>query len=92
MRRSTALMLAGLALLAVSAGFVASSSPDGLERVAEDLGFADRAAPPHAAPLPDYAVPGLSPGLSAPLAGLIGTLAVGGLAWGLGRGLTRARS
>ncbi|MEU6742654.1 energy-coupling factor ABC transporter permease [Streptosporangium sandarakinum] len=74
---------AAIALTAVLAGgvsFYASASPDGLERVAEDKGFADRATD-HALgdqPLADYGEQG---GLPVGVAGLIGagvTLAVGG--------------
>ncbi|MEU9833657.1 energy-coupling factor ABC transporter permease [Streptosporangium sp. NPDC048047] len=74
---------AAIALTAVLAGgvsFYASASPDGLERVAEDKGFADRATD-HALgdqPLADYGEQG---GLPVGVAGLLGagvTLAVGG--------------
>ncbi|MGV9770715.1 energy-coupling factor ABC transporter permease [Streptosporangium sp. NPDC003464] len=68
------------ALLAGIVSFYASSSPDGLERVAEDKGFSSRAAD-HALgeqPLADYGDVG---GIPVGVAGLIGvgaTLAVGG--------------
>lgn len=74
--------------VAATAPFVASSSPDGLERVALDLGFADRAAAPAPAPMPDYEVQGAGP-LSGPLAGLVGVAAVAGLALGVGALLQR---
>ncbi|GAA5073707.1 cobalt/nickel transport system permease protein [Thermocatellispora tengchongensis] len=76
-------LLAGIvvtALLAGIASFYASSSPDGLERVAEDKGFG-AVATDHALgeqPLADY---GESGGIPVGVAGLIGvgvTLAVGG--------------
>ena len=55
----------------------ASGLPDGLERVAENLGFLERAHQEGAAraPLPDYAVRGLAcEGLSSSLAGVAGTV------------------
>lgn len=58
-----------VALLAV--GF-ASSHPDGLERVAETLGFASHATAPLSAPFPDYQLPSQPNSLS-PLTGQAGT-------------------
>ena len=82
--------LAGLAVAASLALFLspwASSSPDGLEKVAEDKGFIDEADPAwEGSPVPDYAVPGLEedhPALATGLAGLAGTIAIFLLAWGL---------
>lgn len=73
---------------------LASALPDGLERVAERFGFAGRAMEAAPAPLSDYSVPGImSPSLSTMLAGVLGTLLVFGIAWGISRGLQRwARS
>jgi cobalt/nickel transport protein len=72
----------------------ASSWPDGLERVAHDLGFSDRAGEAAiASPLPDYAVPALGTGrLSTAVAGVAGTVLVLGLTWGLGRLLGASRA
>jgi cobalt/nickel transport system permease protein len=71
----------------------ASGWPDGLERVAERLGFEHRAAPAAlASPLADYAVPGLSsPAVSTVVAGVAGTLAAFALAYVLARLLTPSR-
>jgi cobalt/nickel transport protein len=76
--RFTAFVLAGLALAAALAFFVspqASSEPDGLERVANDEGFADQESN-HAlddTPTAGYAVRGVDDDrLSTGLAGLIG--------------------
>ena len=73
-----AFVAGGLLVAASLAFFVsphASSSPDGLERVATDRGFIDT-APGHAmvdAPLADYGVRGVDdPRLSTGLAGVIG--------------------
>ena len=87
-------LLASLALVVFVAPF-ASSSPDGLEHVAERLGFAARAAAPHAAPLSDYAVVQLqhgSPVLSTVVAGSIGTLVAFVVTWLVARALTPVRS
>ncbi len=76
-------VLAGLALavgLAVFASPYASSSPDGLEKVAESKGFlADGRlhSIQESSPVPDYAFPGVDdPRLATALAGLVGTLLV----------------
>jgi cobalt/nickel transport system permease protein len=71
-------------VLAGIASFYASSSPDGLERVATDEGFADTARDHDLAdsPLADYGVEGVDDTrASVGLAGVVGvaaTLAVGG--------------
>jgi hypothetical protein len=86
------LALFGLALLlAVGSVFVASEAPDGLERVAEDLGFhhEPETPSPQLGPLPDYQTPGLSGPASGIVAGLVGVLAMLGLGLGLGRLLRR---
>jgi cobalt/nickel transport system permease protein len=73
--------------LAIFAAPFAASTPDGLARVAEVLGFADRAsAPALPAPMPDYAAPGFgSAAWATAAAGLVGTLVVFLLALGLAR-------
>ena len=83
-------------LLAAFLAPFASSSPDGLERVAEDQGFLERAEGKQvwqAAPVPDYEMPGVGgSGIATALAGVAGTLIVFGLALGLGRLLVSGRS
>lgn len=83
----------GLLVALALATFVsplASSSPDGLEKIAEDKGFAERAAEPHKAPIPDYAMPKISSeALATGLAGLVGTAIVFGLSLALARALSR---
>lgn len=70
----------GVALfLAIIVSPLASSLPDGLERVAEELGFSEtaRETPIIAAPVPDYTFPGVeNAAVATGLAGLIGTLLV----------------
>ena len=68
----------------------ASSSPDGLEKVAEDLRFLEKGEGYEVihSPLPDYTVPSISnEALAASLAGLIGTLIMFGLVYGMGKAL-----
>jgi len=69
---------------------LASSWPDGLERIAVDLGFEGRARAVNPAPLPDYTVPGIASAWwttgAAAVAG-IGLVFTG--AWLLGRGASR---
>ncbi|MFQ3663608.1 MAG: energy-coupling factor ABC transporter permease [Chloroflexaceae bacterium] len=69
----------GLTLIAP----LASAHPDGLERVAEDHGFIERAQDPLYNLLPDYTVPGLDGPLSTILSGVIGLLIVFALAYGI---------
>lgn len=90
MTRSAWIFGGGVAL-AVVASLVASTSPDGLERVAADLGFEDRATTVLDAPLPDYAVAGLPAAFSGAVAGLLGALVVGGVSFGAGRLLSSGR-
>jgi cobalt/nickel transport system permease protein len=85
-------VLAGilLTLIVVLLSPLASASPDGLERVAEDMGFinAGQAAPFQL--VPDYTLPFLgSTPLSTILAGALGVLVVLGLAFLLGRSLRK---
>lgn len=80
--------IAGLVVTLLVAGIVsgfASSSPDGLERVAEDAGFAHTAADSATAgsPLADYVVGGQDGLLSGGAAGIIGVVVTLLLAGGL---------
>ncbi len=87
-------MLLGIAL--VVAAFVspfASGLPDGLESVAERLGFAGRARVVLPGPLADYELPALArhAALATAAAGVVGTVAAAFLGWLLGRGLPGGR-
>lgn len=87
-KKNLLFVVIGLFVAVVLAIFIspfASSSPDGLERVAEDKGFIDKAQDTWTnAPLPDYTVPGISnEGLSTALAGAIGTVLVFGVGLGV---------
>jgi hypothetical protein len=75
------LIALGLAILSP----LASPWPDGLERVAEDKGFIETALAPAFEIIPDYLFPGVgSEALATVLAGLIGTLILFGVGYGLG--------
>ena len=78
-------LVVALAIAAVVSGF-ASSSPDGLESVAESQGFAERAQESEAiGPFDGYATAGDDSRVGTGLAGVAGTVAVlvvmGGAAW-----------
>lgn len=69
------LMLALALVIAGGLSYFASTHPDGLERVAEDHGFMDRAREPSHTVMPGYTIPGLHGFLSNGLAGIIGVVA-----------------
>jgi hypothetical protein len=76
-----------LAVAAFVAPF-ASPLPDGLESVAERLGFAPAARALWPAPAPDYELPWAALGRAGTaVAGVLGTAAAAALAWALSRGL-----
>lgn len=88
MRRGRTLWIAGLLLALLVAGvgsWYASSAPDGLEWSAEQSGFAHTAEDSATAdsPLADYQVNGEESRLSGGTAGVIGVVAVLGVAGGL---------
>ena len=66
----------------------ASSSPDGLEKVAEDKGFLEKGEGHNAisSPLPDYLIPGINnEKISTSAAGITGTLLTFGFLYGFGK-------
>lgn len=87
--RTRTVVLVGLLVSLVIAGgvsYYASASPDGLEFVAEQVGFLDRAQDSAAAqgPLADYGVSGVADDrLSGGLAGVIGVAVTAALAFSL---------
>jgi cobalt/nickel transport protein len=89
MNKQSKFLIAGFVLSLVLAGVVsnyASSSPDGLEKVAEDIGFLDSAKDHTYAdgPLADYGVKGIeNERLSTGAAGVIGVIATAGVSTGL---------
>ncbi len=89
MKNDKKLLSAGFAVSLFIAGFAsyyASSSPDGLEKVAEDIGFIETAKENTNADttLADYGVKGVdNERLSTGTAGVIGVLATAGVSTGL---------
>ena len=94
-RGNVALLVGGLAvalLVVLVLAPNASRSPDGLERVAEDEGFAEEAEDAPFDILPDYSIPGVeNEAASTIIAGVAGVLVVTGIALLLAR-LLRARA
>jgi len=87
-------VIAGLVvtLLAVLISPFASGDPDGLERVAEDIGFLDLGIDAPYQILPDYTIPFLGEtGLSTVLAGVVGALVVFGILFLIGRNLRKSK-
>lgn len=97
--RNRAFIIAGLGtalLIAIFLSPFASQDPDGLDRVSQDLKFDNKAvedAParklPFAQVFDEYALKGVPEAVATPLAGLFGTLATFGLAWGIGKLVVR---
>ena len=98
-KRNRLFILSSLAVALAVAIFVspfASSDPDGLDRVSQDLEFEDKAiedAPATKLPFygifEEYALRGVPDVLATPLAGLAGTVVTFGIAWGMGKLLIR---
>jgi cobalt/nickel transport system permease protein len=87
-------ILAGIVatILVLSLSPLASSSPDGLERVAEDLGFLESGQSAPFEILPDYTIPFLGEtGLSTIAAGLVGAVLLLGFLILLGRNLRKPK-
>ncbi|MGB7414379.1 MAG: PDGLE domain-containing protein [Thermosynechococcaceae cyanobacterium] len=95
-------LLSGLGVAVAVAALLspfASSNPDGLNRVAEDLKFTDKEhAEPPAKTLPfakvfdGYALKGVPQQIAIPVAGIVGTFAAFGVAWTLGKVFVRRES
>jgi cobalt/nickel transport protein len=89
MNKQSKFLIAGFVVSLFLAGVVsnyASSHPDGLEKVAEDIGFLDSAKDHTYAdgPLADYGVKGIeNERLSTGTAGVIGVIATAGVSTGL---------
>lgn len=87
-RKGANLMVGGLfvAILIAILSPLASPSPDGLEKVADQLGFLKLADAPAYEILPDYSIPSIGHEvLTTILAVVIGTMIVFGLVWVIGR-------
>jgi len=89
MNKQSKFLIAGFVVSLFLAGVVsnyASSHPDGLEKVAEDIGFLDSAKDHTYAdgPLADYGLKGIeNERLSTGAAGVIGVIATAGVSTGL---------
>jgi cobalt/nickel transport system permease protein len=83
----------GIALMVTLLAPLASENPDGLERVAEDLGFIGRAQDAPYEIIPDYVLPGISEEspLATILAGIVGALLVAGIGFGIAFMVARLR-
>jgi hypothetical protein len=82
-----------LALAVALLSPLASSHPDGLERVAQDQGFVDRAKDPPFHVISDYLFPGIhDQRLATILAGLLGTVVVFALVFALSWLIRRRRA
>ena len=83
-------------LLALFLSPFASSSPDGLEKVAETKGFSEKGEGSKLwqyAPFSEYAIPWIkNEKVSTALSGLIGTLAIFFIAMGVGKLIKRSTS
>jgi len=81
-----------LALAVALLAPLASPHPDGLERVAEDLGFIGAAQDAPYSIIPDYVLPGIpNQTLATIAAGVVGTLLVAGVAFAVARSRRQAR-
>lgn len=91
--RRVAIGLGVIALLAAGISFVASSNPDGLEYAYERVGAAFDAATLLEGPMPDYVIPGIAnETLAGVLAGVVGVVITGVLAFGALSGLRGRRA
>lgn len=81
-------ILIGLSIAVTLAifSFLASSSPDGLERVAEDENFIENASVVLKSPIPDYVFPGIhNEKIAGSIAGIAGVFIMFGLGIGLSK-------
>jgi cobalt/nickel transport protein len=96
MNKNRIFIFSGLALALSIAAFLspfASKNPDGLDRVSQDLKFAEKATAespvkqlPFSHIFEEYSIKSVSDEkVSTALAGVTGTLVVFGLAWGIGK-------
>jgi hypothetical protein len=85
-RRWFGVIAAGLAIAVLIALFspLASSHPDGLEKVAEEKGFLDEGKDAPYSIIPDYALPGIeNESVATILSGLIGIAIVAAICFGV---------
>ncbi len=86
MRKRDVLIGLGLAMVLAIFSFLASSSPDGLERVAKDKNFLEKVTNIIKSPIPDYLFPGINnEKLAGSFSGIAGVLIVFILGIGLAK-------
>ena len=79
-----------VSLIAIFISPMASGNPDGLEKVAQDLGFLNQGLGSPYQILPDYTVPFFGEtALSTVMAGIVGAVVIAGLIILIGRNLRR---
>ncbi len=94
-RRSARWVIVALAIavaVVVAAALWASADPDGLERVAEDIGFIGAGQESPFQVIADYVFPGLDGPMATIVAGIIGIAVLLAVVWGLGKLLARRRA
>jgi cobalt/nickel transport protein len=91
LKKFVIIMLALSLVIAGGLSWFASTHPDGLEKVAQDLGFAAKAQNPSHTVLPDYTVPGQKGFLSKSMAGIIGVIVTFGVVFLVGQLMSRRR-
>ena len=88
-------VLAGLTvavIVVIAAAIWASADPDGLERVAEDVGFIGAGQDSPFSIIADYVFPGLDGPMATIVAGIIGVVVLFGIVWLIGKALARRRT
>ncbi|HAA89004.1 MAG TPA: hypothetical protein DCE07_00210 [Peptococcaceae bacterium] len=86
MRKLIWILLIASVLVALFLSPFASSFPDGLERVAEDLGFLEKGEGKEIikSPIPDYSFPGIdNERVAVAVAGFTGTILTLGIVYGI---------
>jgi hypothetical protein len=82
----------GLAFLVALASPLASSQPDGLEKVADEKGFLDEGKGPSYEIIPDYTFPGVdNENVATILSGIVGVVIVAAVGFGVMLGIRAAR-
>ncbi len=92
MNRKLWWILGGAALLLAVLSPLASSAPDGLEKVAGENGFGSRASSAPFQLISNYLFPGIVGPLSTILAGVVGVVFIFGLVFGISRLLGRSKN
>lgn len=92
MNRALIILFVTAVVIAGALSWFASSAPDGLERIAEDLGFAAKAGESAYSIMPDYTIPGVNGFWSNALAGIVGVCVTFGTVFVIGKIMTHRRN